>query len=418
MNKTSEIQTQYSSSLDKRKICSYDIEFIQEPTNPIMHQESRLLFFTKGKGIININNTSFNIKANSCVSIAPWVITEITEIEEPLQFIKIVYNFNFLNQNIKSIYTDSNENIKFFKEIYDCPVIYCNEIEYKNFISILNDIKTEIGIESILDIKEEKILTNLFLINKIIELLIWFIRIEKKVQLKNKFNKNPNFEERSTIFKYLYSHLSEKQTIKSVSSLFFMSESSLSNYCKKITGHSFHDLLDQMRLVKTIDFLIYSDFSLNIIAEFVGFNDASHLSKFFTSNIGTTPNQYRKINKNIVNMLNTEEKSIAFDIIEYITNIFMDKINEVEVANKFDISVAELNKILLYTIEKNFDQLITYLRINYSCELLKSTKNTILDIAISVGYNNSKTFNNHFFKLKGMTPSNFRKMVEIQYDYN
>ncbi|EFI42293.1 MULTISPECIES: AraC family transcriptional regulator [Peptoniphilus] len=418
MDRISELQTQYSSSFDKRKICSYDIEQINEPTKSIMHQESRFLFFTSGKGIIKINDVPYEVKPNSCVAIVPWVITEVTKVEEPMQFIKIVYNFNFLNRNIKTAYIDAKEQFNLFNEISNSPMIYCNEFEAKNFIKIMDDIKTEVGIESILDVKQEKILTNVFITNKIMEMLIWYIRIEQKVDLSTENNENPGFDERAVIFKYLYSHLSEKQTLKSVSSLFFMSESSLSKYCQKVTGHSFHDLLNEMRLVKTMDFLMYSDFSLNIIAELVGFNDASHLSKFFAKRIGTTPNQYRKINQNVVNMLNPEESNITYELIGHISNLFTENINEVETAKEFNMSVVEMNRILLYTIEKNFDEFIRYLRINYACELLKSTEENILDIAVTVGYNNAKTFNNHFLKLKGMTPSKFRKTVEIQYDYD
>ena len=55
MNKISELQTQYSSMFDKRKICSYDVEQILELTHLIMHQNSRFLYFTKGKGTIKLN---------------------------------------------------------------------------------------------------------------------------------------------------------------------------------------------------------------------------------------------------------------------------------------------------------------------------------------------------------------------------
>lgn len=418
MDSISELQSQYSSSFDKRKICSYNVEQINEPTKSLMHQESRILFFIKGKGTFKINDVSYKIIPNSCVAIVPWIITEVTEVEEPLQFIKIVYNFNFFNQSIKSVYNSFNDSFDIFNEISEYPIIYCSEQEAKKFIKITNDIKNEVSAESILDIKKEKILSNVFITNKIVELLINFIRIEQKTNILPQNSNNSSFDERTTIFKYLYSHLSEKPTLKSVSTLFFMSESSLSKYCQKITGNTFHDLLNEMRLVKTIDFLLYSEFSLNMIADLVGFNDASHLSKFFTKRIGTTPNQYRKINRNLLNMLSSDERNVTYDLIKYISNVFTEDVTESEVAKEFNMSVAEMNKTLLYVLEKNFYDFINYLRINHACELLKNTNSKIIDIAITVGYNNAKTFNNHFIKLKKMNPSEFRKNVEIQYDYD
>ena len=420
MKKITQLQTQYSSSFDKRKICSYDIERIDKPTHPIMHQESRFLYIQKGRGTMIINGSKYELEKNSCVAIVPWTITEVLKVEEPLQFIKIVYNYNFLNNNIKSAYTSIEDKVSFFNNLSDNPVIYCNNKEAETLNLILNDLKEEVGVESILEVKDDKILSNLFITNKIIELLIFYVRVERREKNKSKIlNVSKNIvDKKANIFNYLYSHLSEKQTLKSVSSLFFISESTLAKYCNKVTGHSFHTLLDEMRLVKTMDFLMYTDFSLNVIAELVGFNDASHLSKFFSKKIGTTPNQYRKINKNIINILNSDEKNLNFEIIKYINSNFIDNINEVETAKLFGISVVELNKILLYTMEKNFDDLINFLRINYACELLKSTDDTILDIAIAVGYNNAKTFSNHFNTLKKISPSSFRKTVTIQYDYD
>lgn len=416
MNRISELQTQYSSIFDKRKICSYDIEQIFEPTHPIMHQGSRFLFFTKGTGTIRINEISYDIKPNTCVAIVPWEISEISEVLEPMQFIKIIYNFNFLSQNIKTSYSTVSENINFYNELSNCPVIYCDEEESEKFLGIMNDIKSEVGIESIMEAKQQKLLSNVYITNKIIEILIYYIRIKNKIEPELLYEEEKT-DDRASIFKYLYSHLSEKQTLKSVSSFFYMSETSLSNYCQKITGRTFHDLINEMRLVKTMDFLMYSDFSLNIIAELVGFNDAAYLSKFFTRRIGTTPNQYRKINQNVINVLNSDEKNMTYDLIMYISDSFMEDISEIDVAKEFDMSIAEVNRTLLYTVEMNFDEFINYLRINYACSLLKSTDDTIIDIAITVGYNNAKTFNNHFVKLKSMTPSMFRNTVEIQYDF-
>lgn len=417
MKRISELQTQYSSIYDKKKICSYDIEQIYEPTHPIMHQGSRFLFFTKGKGKIKVNDVSYNISKNSVVAIVPWEISEVTEVEESMQFIKIIYNYNFMNQNIKSLYKLNSENFNYFNELSETPVIQCEEEDAEKIMRILEDIKQEVGIESTMGATQQKMLTNVYITNKIIEFLIIYMRVKNKSREKEKKELNDNVDDKASIFKYLYSHLSEKQTLKSVASFFYMSESTLANYCLNVTGRTFHDLIDEMRLVKTMDFLMYSDFSLNMIAELVGFNDASYLSKFFTKRIGTTPKQYRKINQNVVSVLNADERHMTYEMIMFIRNSFMEDISEVDVAKEYDMSIAEVNRSLLYTVEMNFDEFINYLRINSACELLNSTEDTILDIAVMVGYNNSKTFNNHFLKLKGMTPSMFRKTVEIQYDY-
>ena len=52
---------------------------------------------------------------------------------------------------------------------------------------------------------------------------------------------------------------------------------------------------------------------------------------------------------------------------------------------------------------------LNYLRVSKACELMLSTKMSITDIAIEVGYNTVKTLSRNFVKLKSMTPATFRK---------
>ena len=55
---------------------------------------------------------------------------------------------------------------------------------------------------------------------------------------------------------------------------------------------------------------------------------------------------------------------------------------------------------------------ITLKRIHYAVRLLRSTDRTILDIALSCGYNNCTNFNRAVKKVTGKAPSYFRKKVE------
>ena len=57
-----EIQEQYCSSYDKRKLCSYDVEFIDSDTKPLIHQASRFWFFMKGKALQFTTKQQLDIK--------------------------------------------------------------------------------------------------------------------------------------------------------------------------------------------------------------------------------------------------------------------------------------------------------------------------------------------------------------------
>ena len=408
------VQDQFCSSYDKRKLCSYDIEFIDRPTRPLLHQTSRFLFIEKGCGNIKINGIDYKIIPNTFIAILPWETTEINIVDESLQFVKIIYNSDFISQSMKSTYNTSNDLLSILTPIGNYPVIYCTDDEAKIIKGILNEIKNETGVESIYDVLEEKELSKIYVTNKLCELLIHFKRFITKKDCRQEDGRSIELDDRNAIFRYMYSHLNEKQTLTKISAMFYMSESAISKYITDVTGFSFRDLLNEMRIVKAMDLLTYTDMTLNEIADLCGFTDASHISKVFNDRVGTTPKVYQNIYRNTHDIFGEREKSVSFEIITYIYENYMEDLRIQNVANKFKISIIELNRILLFQLEKNFEELLHFLRINKACEMLLKSDAAITDIGVMVGYNTVKTFNRNFVKLKGMTPGTFRKTILFQ----
>ena len=195
-----------------------------------------------------------------------------------------------------------------------------------------------------------------------------------------------------------------------------MSESSISKYILDMTGYSFSDLLNEMRIVKTMDLLTYTNLTLNDIAELVGFSDASYVIKIFKNKTGISPKSYRQLYNSVTNVFDETDKSLNFNIINFIYDNYANNITVQDVAKKFNVSPIEVNRMLLFQVEKNFDDFLTYLRITKGCLLLLTTDQDIIDIAIAVGFNNAKTFTRNFMKIKNMTPGLFRKNVLLQED--
>lgn len=408
------VQDQFCSSYDKRKLCSYDVEFVDQPTRPLLHQTSRFLYFEKGNGNIKIDGISYAIVPDTFIAILPWETTVIDEVNESMQFIKVVYNSDFISQSMKSTYNTSNELLSVLTPIGNTPVIYCTQEEAAIIRGILNQIKNETGIESIHDIQEEKELSQIYVTNKLCELLIHFKRFITKKECIQHDGTMIELDQRNEIFKYMYSHLKEKQTLTKISGIFYMSESAISKYIMDVTGFSFGDLLNEMRIVKAIDLLTYTDMTLHEIADITGFSDASHISKVFNERVGTTPKLYQNIYRNTHETFGEKEKSVSFKIITFIYENYMEDIKIQDVANKFSINVTELNRILLFQVEKNFEDLLNFLRINKACEMLLKSDITVTDVGVAVGYNTVKTFNRNFLKLKNMSPTSFRKTVLFQ----
>lgn len=410
-----EIQEQYCSSYDKRKLCSYDVEFIDSDTKPLIHQASRFWFFMKGKATLTINGRQYSIKPNTFAAILPWDTTTLSKVKEPLHFVKIVYNSDFLS-DVRNVYNTPNEYFSILNPIADQPVLYLRKEEAETVISIMDEIKAEVGTESLFDVPAERALSDIYISNKLIELLITYVRFASKADLKRIDGKTMQLDDRPAIFKYIYSHMSHNLTLGKLSEVFYMSESAISKYIQDITAYSFSDLVNEMRITKTIDLLTYTDMSLNDISDFVGFSDASHLIKVFTPRMNLSPSQYRDIYKAKDHIFKEKDKSVSFEILSYINDHFTEDIKIYDVVEKFNVSYVDVNRSLLYLVEKNFDDMLHYLRINKACELLLTTDDALIDIAAQVGYNNVKTLTRNFLRLKNMSPGYFRKNVSLQKD--
>lgn len=408
--------------MDKHyELCSFDVEYLEEPVKPVIHNIPKLLFFTEGTGKIKIYNKEFDVVPNTLLMIFPWEIVEITQVEKPLAMMKISYNSVFNNFILNSLnrYKKSKNNI--LSLIKKIPVVYFNKIEAKTIKNIFYEIKNEVGLESLSDfkpffdirkeenaVKDEFDLSTVYITNKLTELIILIakknIRDEKCVNKKE--------EDETNIVKYIYAHLNEKLTLNKLSVIFFMSESSISKYLEEVTGFMFNDLLRHMRISKALNLLVYTDLNIEEIAHLVGFVDGAHISNLCSKHLKMSPNKYREKYKDMYQIFNEKEQQLVSDVIKYIYENYTKELTINDVTEKFNITDTKLNKILMSYSGKRFIEFLNALKIDKACEMLLTTDKSVIDISFELGFNTVKTFNNNFSKLKNMSPTDFRKTVK------
>ena len=408
--------------MDKHyELCSFDVEYLEEPVKPVIHNIPKLLFFTEGIGKIRIYNKEFNIVPNTLLMIFPWEIVEITQVEKPLAMMKISYNSVFNNFILNSLnrYKKSKNNI--LSLIKKIPVVYFNKIEAKTIKNIFYEIKNEVGLESLSDfkpffdirkeenaVKDEFDLSTVYITNKLTELII----LIAKKNIRDEKCANKKEEEETNIVKYIYAHLNEKLTLNKLSVIFFMSESSISKYLEEVTGFMFNDLLRHMRISKALNLLVYTDLNIEEIAHLVGFVDGAHISNLCSKHLKMSPNKYREKYKDMYQIFNEKEQQLVSDVIKYIYDNYTKELTINDVTEKFDITDTKLNKILMAYSGKRFIEFLNALKIDKACEMLLTTDKSVIDISFELGFNTVKTFNNNFSKLKNMSPTDFRKTVK------
>lgn len=95
--------------------------------------------------------------------------------------------------------------------------------------------------------------------------------------------------------KYLYSNYKRKVNLQDVSEQEYMSMFYLSHSFKDITGYSFRDWLNFVRVEKAEKMLLVTTASITDIAHQCGFSDVRYFNKHFTKWYKISPNKYRKL---------------------------------------------------------------------------------------------------------------------------
>lgn len=413
MQDTLEVQQQYSSRTDIHKIASFDYEIIEGKKRPILHQEARFLYINKGKGRIKINEREYTVKENTLISLAPWDYTEIPEVKETFQYYLVVYNSFLITHMIKSAMNIEGENVPLLQTMTEHPLVYLEGKEAEGMKELFRKLREEVGIESTLDFPEKRQLSTIYTANLLIEIMIGFCRLTSNEHKENAVSYEE--DKKARIYKYIFTHLSEKITLNKLSKLFYMSESTISKYIMDTTGLTFNNLLNEIRVAKTMNYLLYTDYTLEELASILGYVDAAHISKVFESRVENKISDYRKTYQKVLKICNIKERRMSYEVTSYVIENHREELTAKVVADHFHISVTELNGILIFQTERNFTDFLNFLRINSACELLVSGDTAITDIAIEVGYNTVKTFTRNFVHYKHMNPSNYRKNISLEY---
>jgi len=85
-----------------------------------------------------------------------------------------------------------------------------------------------------------------------------------------------------------------------------------------------------------------------------------------------------------------------------------------EVAKLAGLSTAGFSRFFSRHFGKTFVTYIAELRIKRACQLLLDNEHSIAEVAHLSGFHNLANFNRRFFRFKGMTPSEYRRLARSQ----
>lgn len=281
-----------SDALNNPIECFYynasDMDF---PIKPHWHYFMELIYVIEGEAEIQSGSCSFTAKKGDLVLFHPKSIHSISsEAPEALMFAAVKLDINRINMpsdyapKMRSIFRSAERrgmDIFFPKAAAD------KMKAEKIFRSCISEINTQrYGFDGVIRSELLLLLTAI--------LRAWQdsgFTVDSEV-----FAIDEEYDIYS-ITEYIEDNISSGIKVSDIAEMCGMSYSYFAKLFQRVYGKTCKEYMEEMRITKAQEFLIFTDFDLTYISQETGFSDCSHLIKSFRSRLGVTPRQFRSSNK-------------------------------------------------------------------------------------------------------------------------
>jgi len=125
--------------------------------------------------------------------------------------------------------------------------------------------------------------------------------------------------------------------------------------------------------------------------------------------LASEPNAARLSTNKIRPVCRVEDQQRIDAICEHLNQTYEYKINYALLARTFRIDQSSLCRFFKRATGRTMTEYVNELRVGAAAQLLTSTDRNMLEIALSVGFENYSNFNRQFNKIKGVGPRTLRK---------
>lgn len=364
-------------------------ETIRKTTHLQFRNEIEYLYVLSGKGKIEINSEIASISQGDFIQLMPYHVHRF--VFESNQFIKI-YRIRFSLGLL--LYTSTNQK-NYLKSIHSIenalPVVRLGERSQNRLVFMCEELYFE---KTRLDENLESF--HISLIS-----LISYIYYSHHNQLQSK-KRGQSLG--GILLQFIQFHHQEKLTIEKLAKEFGIKESEAKKELKELTGYSFKQLLNQVRIRNAVALTQFEELSANQIAKISGYQSEGAFYKQFKEIEGTTPERYRERSK-----LLGKVSSDILEIVLFMTEHALENITLNQLSKELNFSEKKINGLLCEVYQMTFHEYYHYLKMIMAKNLLIALPISINMISTKMGYEDVLTFSRQFKKVFGMTPTNFRK---------
>mgnify|MGYP003309515067 CR=1 FL=1 len=257
-------------------------------TSPHYHNAIEIIYILEGEFVVTISNTKYLLHPGEMVLVNA---KEVHSVDILDYGIHRSFAVKFLPETICS----DSQSLMELKYIIPYIMSFSNfkthytkeEVENSNIKNCIDNIMKE---------DRERQYAYKFAIR--INISNLFLDLIRKVNTINPVDeeiKDSIREEFKNIFHYISKHCTEKLTAVQIAKKFGLRQSDFSAYFKKITGKSFNEYLNYVRICKAKRMLISSEKNITEIAFSVGFSNTSYFINCFKTQMGITPASFKQI---------------------------------------------------------------------------------------------------------------------------
>jgi AraC-like DNA-binding protein len=245
------------------------------------HDAYEIYYMCSGERYYFIKDRTYRVQPGDLVLIDKHVLHKTQNITNGHERILLHYRDGFLDSLFGGSAWDP-------RSVFGQPVIRLN-------------IKQQAVVESLLDrlLEESKAQTPespIYVKITLMELLLFAGRCMRELASvpERAEPDNPMFERVASVAAYINGHYAEDLSLTLLSTLFHINPHYLSRIFNKVTGFSFVEYVNLVRLKEAQKLLSAGELNVTEVAESVGFESLTHFGRVFKASTGMSPKQYRQ----------------------------------------------------------------------------------------------------------------------------
>lgn len=252
------------------------------------HEEMEIIYITKGKGFVRLNENLIEITSGDIILIGKETIHYMqSDKDDILYFKSLVFNLNIIYSYFGDICQTDLLTPLINNQVEIKNVLKKNDESYERFLNIyLSIIDFYCNKEQYFYVKIKSLFFDLFYEMLKADLI-------KSVDIYE----NKRTSQMKVVLDYIDSYYWEDISVNSLAKMVHYSEYHFMKVFKQYTGKTLISYLNEVRIEKSKYLILNTNHSITEIATEVGFNNPSYYIRKFQSIQGMTPHKFRKMHK-------------------------------------------------------------------------------------------------------------------------